>query len=332
MTEDYQTLGRATILLLLSFAKDTKFVRGTGIPQDVAQETLQEFVRIFFASASISEALLSSAKGSTSTESTESSIAKKARKSSRSLGDSTAVYLDEDTLLLAAPVDGAAQRWIGLIVSPCVLHDTVVIDGLLHALGDAAEDVIHGADDCEEKLFSMWQSMLKNLHSAYWLTGERISVDTRRAIIELGERHAYQDLQDGSQYILMSAAAESLEPSFTVFRSSVENVSGYYEGRFCIVTPEKTVAYTDRMSRNEMASVLWFYRNFVDIGALSSKRQFFEVTGGESVRLWYRWRGWLLYVQVLTRKHASPEGYNGTRQAAVDMIRAFVKYKNENQS
>lgn len=340
------TLGSTNALILLLFTSDGGLIRSAAIPADLTQHSVPGFLRIFLASVSISEAWSSPIDGQEECSRRKTSAGQPASDADY-LGDPVSLHLDEATVLVAAPTDPLHNTWIGLVLNPLVLHDPSVADAILCSYVDVAKHLVLGSESCDLKIFALWESMWKSLTAGFWWNRDTVTVHVKRALVALGQRRTEKPLRpehaqgmepvpEWFQYYVstfwesVENVSASIEGRFCIISPSnkvmfagqiVENVSASIEGRFCTLSSSNKVAFADQMTTEQASSILWYYNYFVD-GRRSIP---WEQLEGQALRLWYRWKSWVLCAQVLTEEAASNRRYSTTRESAVLLLQAFAE-------
>lgn len=322
MTEDKFRPEGKELLALISFTSEAKVKSHSAIPHDLPESHVQDIVRVFLASLSVSEAMLGSCKGGNdSNDNCGSEVTER-------VGKATTVLLDNDTRFIGAPMLGSGNGWLGFLAHPFVLHDVDIFDALLPAVFQTSNDLILGSDPQENNIFSLWTSMWHLTRSNFWSDDKPVA-HIKKALIALAESRVYVQSGEVERVAAQTAElGERLRPAVDNFRSVVDGMSGESSCPCFVISPNLGLAYADGLTSQQADSVRWYYGNILGVGSRASRRFVFEGTDSEMVRLLYRYRDWILGTLFIPQKASTEHEYKGARNAAVQLLRIFADQAN----
>lgn len=305
------------LLAIVSFTSEAKVKSHSAIPHDLPESRVQDIVRVFIASLSVSEAMLGSSKGgSASSDSAGLEVSEPVRKA-------TTVLLDNDTRFIGMPMLGSGNGWLGFLARPFVVHNVDIFDALLPAVFQTSNDLVLGSGQTESKIFSLWTNMWHLTKSNFWSDDKPVA-HIKKALVALAESYGYMQSRKAERITAQTAAlGERLRSAVDNFRSVVHGISGESSPPCAIISPDSGLAYADGLTSQQADSLVWYYGNILGVGSRASRRYVYEGTDSKMVRLWYNCRGWILGTQFIPQKASSEHEYRGARNAAVRLLRIF---------
>lgn len=307
------------LIALIRFANNGHVIAHTAIPHHLSETSVKEVVRIFLASVSVSEALLGKPKDEAQRIPDHDGLQK-----SGSESKATQILLGKSTKFIAVPSPSDPHSWFGMLVSRLVLNNTKIIDAILPALFNAANRLVLGSTQTEEKLLVLWNRMWELSKSKFW-SDEKPVVHIKRALIGLAEATVYSQPQrkDESRQSA-SYRHNELATALHQFRESISTFSGDSNCACCVTSASMHFVFCDGMEAELIEVILWYYAQILRVSSEASRHSVFEnVEGTTTFRLWHQWKGWVLCTQFRSQKTGLERQCNSLTSSAREVLRLF---------
>lgn len=321
MTKEKLVQGREA-LSLITFCTNGNVEWSSSVSSPVNGSTLAKLVKIFLASISISDALLSKDENAKYNHSNHDND------DDYDLPKATVLHGSEDTLLICSPLNIENTKWMGLLVKPLVVENIRTLDAILPSFQRAANFLIPHYPDEKTRTQKLWFHIRESYGAAFWSDYTRFN-NGRSALLLLTNGHLAKLM--GSTPRLVSPVSElgsSITESLTNFSQIIHNMCGReVQKRICIFSTSNGNFYGQSVNSTESEFCEWYYKEVINIGSRRFSKNLIEANGDGIVRIIAHYYEWVFYVDFVISIDFEIQQTKELRQKAYDIVRKISESK-----
>ena len=321
MTKEKLVQGREA-LSLITFCTNGNVEWSSSVSSPVNGSTLAKLVKIFLASISISDALLSKDKNTTSNHSNHN------HDDDYDLPKATVLHSSEDTLLICSPLNIENTKWMGLLVKPLAVENIRTLDAILPSFQRAANFLMPQFSDEKLRTQKLWFHIRESYGAAFWSDHTRFN-NGRSALLLLTNGHLEKLM--GSTPRLVSPLSEldsSITKSLTNFSKVIHNMCGReVHNRICIFSTSNSKFYGQSVNSTESEFCEWYYKEITNIGSRRFSKHLIEANGDGIVRIFAHYYEWVFYVDFMISIDFEIQQTKELRQKAYDIVKKISESK-----
>lgn len=302
-------------LCVVKFSNDGTVKTWESIPTDVPKICVQEMVRNFMASVSISSAVSLTKR---------SDVAEDANASLRMNEKATFISCPDETTMLSIPVESSLHEWLGIIGKPFDGHEDPDYF-LIRSLQEVSEHLILGEPEEWGKTIALFQLIRKNITSDNWWGRSRRFQAIRTALSSL--RSAYGGgtfPADTCNPLEVSEPENIFQKQATVLHDVVVKLRGCESFSMCVFSSQKCNKFRYNMRSQTLVSAMWYHTYVLNLAGRRSKTLVHERTSDGTNRIWYTRGGVVLLIQLLASADSFQVIPEILTQTANDLLKAVV--------